>query len=64
MQLEVGINYQVPEKGEQIDDIDFDKNFNIQLINQLNIYTTMSKFDILKYYEIALRDVENIIGVN
>ena len=23
----------------------------------------MSKFDILKYYEIALRDVENIIGV-
>ena len=24
----------------------------------------MSKFDILKYYEIALRDVENIIGVN
>ena len=24
----------------------------------------MSKFDILKYYEIALRHVENIIGVN
>ena len=24
----------------------------------------MTKYDILKYYEIALRDVENIIGVN
>ena len=56
MQLEVGINYQVLEKGEQLDDIYFDKNFNI--------YTTISKFEILKYYEIALRDVENIIGVN
>ena len=24
----------------------------------------MTKYDILKYYEIGLRDVENIIGVN
>ena len=27
-----GINYQVLEKGEQLDDIDFDKNINIYLI--------------------------------
>ena len=27
-----GINYQVLEKGEQLGDIDFDKNFDIYLI--------------------------------